>query len=167
MNNNDILRRIRYTFSLGDKAMIDLFKLVDYEVSRNQVVEWLKRDTDPAYKAMDDTQLAAFLNGFIISRRGKKDGPPPVAEKRLDNNIVFRKLRIALNLKDENILEILLLAGRRISKHELSAFFRNPSQQQYRPCQDQILRNFLKGMQLKYHNKKTASEPDPISKPAS
>ncbi len=167
MENNDVLRSIRYTFDFNDDKMIKIFALADHEVSRTEVCDWLKKDDDESFKSIYDKQLAIFLNGFINYKRGKKEGEQPKPEKTLNNNIILRKLKIALNLKDENILEILLLAGRRISKHELSAFFRNPSQQQYRPCQDQILRNFLKGMQLKYHNKKTASEPDPISKPAS
>jgi uncharacterized protein YehS (DUF1456 family) len=60
------------------------------------------------------------------------------------------KLKIALNLKAEDVLEILELAEFRISKHELSAFFRKPGHKHYRECKDQILRNFLQGMQLKY-----------------
>jgi len=62
------------------------------------------------------------------------------------------KLKIALNLKAEDVLEIMELAGFLMSKHELSAFFRKPGHKHYRECKDQILRNFLKGMQLKYRN---------------
>jgi len=76
--------------------------------------------------------------------------PLPEPEQRLTNNIIFRKLKIALNLKAEDILEIMKLAGIRISKHELSAFFRKPDHKNYRECKDQILRNFLKGVQIKY-----------------
>jgi len=152
VNANDILRRIRYTFELSDSKMIEIFGLADYEVTRAQISEWLKKDDDPAYNDLDDNHLAIFLNGFIIEKRGKKEGPPPIAEKRLNNNIVLRKLKIALDLKDDNILEILALADMRISKHELSAFFRKPDQEQFRPCKDQILRNFIHGMQIKYHN---------------
>ena len=152
VNANDILRRIRYTFELSDSKMIEIFGLADYEVTRAQISEWLKKDDDPAYNDLDDNHLAIFLNGFIIEKRGKKEGPPPIAEKRLNNNIVLRKLKIALDLKDDNILEILALADMRISKHELSAFFRKPDQEQFRPCKDQILRSFIHGMQIKYHN---------------
>ena len=60
------------------------------------------------------------------------------------------KLKIALNLKADDVLGILDLANFRISKHELSAFFRRPDHKHYRECKDQILRNFLKGIQLKY-----------------
>jgi uncharacterized protein YehS (DUF1456 family) len=152
MNNNDIIRRIRYIFGFNDSKMIELFGSGCLEVTRAQMSDWLKKDDDPAYQVLHDQEMAGFLNGLIIDKRGKKDEEPPKPEKRLNNNIVFRKLKIALNLKDDDILEILELADLRISKHELSAFFRNPSQDQYRPCKDQILRNFLHGLQLKYHD---------------
>jgi uncharacterized protein YehS (DUF1456 family) len=94
--------------------------------------------------------LSIFLNGLIIEKRGKKEGPQPLPETKLNNNIIFRKLKIALNLKDVDVLDILSLVDLRISKHELSAFFRKPNQSQYRLCKDQILRNFLHGLQKKY-----------------
>ncbi|GMR03473.1 MAG: DUF1456 family protein [Thermodesulfovibrionia bacterium] len=150
MTNNDILRRIRYTFDFNDSKMIAVFGLADCQVTREQISNWLKKDDDPAYQKCSDTHLAIFLNGLINDKRGKKEGPQPESEQRLTNNIIFRKLRIALDLKAEDILEIMDLAGLRISKHELSAFFRRPDHKHYRDCKDQILRNFLKGMQLKY-----------------
>lgn len=150
MNNNDILRSIRYTFDFSDNVMIDLFGLGGETVTRADVSNWLKREDDPDYKGLHDIDLAIFLNGLIIHKRGKKEGDQPVAEKTLNNNMIFRKLKIALNMKDDDILDILSQVDRHISKHELSAFFRNPSQAQYRPCKDQVLRNFLQGIQLKY-----------------
>ena len=153
MNNNDIIRRIRYTFDFNDSKMIEIFSLADHEVTREQISDWLKKEDDPSFQELNDKQLAFFLNGFINDKRGKKETEQPKAEKRLNNNIILRKLKIALNLKDEDILEILDLVDMRISKHELSAFFRNPNQDQYRLCKDQVLRNFLHGMQLKYHGK--------------
>ncbi len=151
MTNNDILRRIRYIFDFSDTKMMAIFGLVDHAVTRGQIGEWLKKDDDPAYQKCSDTQLAIFLNGLINDKRGKKKGPQPEPEKRLTNNIIFRKLKIALNLKAEDVLAILDLADMSISKHELSAFFRRPDHKHYRDCKDQILRSFLKGMQLKYH----------------
>ena len=152
MNNNDILRRIRYTFDFDDSKMIKLFALADYKATREQISDWLKKDEDPAFQKCSDTELAIFLNGLIIDRRGKKDGPQPKPEQRLTNNIIFMKLKIALDLKSEDVLEILNLADVQISKHELSAFFRKPDHKHYRECKDQILRNFLNGMQLKYRD---------------
>lgn len=154
MDNNDILRRLRYAFDISDTKMIETFALGDIKANRSEISDWLKKDIDPAYVPMPDFQLAAFLNGLITDKRGSREGPKPIPERELNNNIIFRKLRIALNLKDNDILEILELAGIKISKHELSAFFRKPSQSQFRECKDQVLRNFLRGMQMKYRENK-------------
>ena len=151
MTNNDILRRLRYIFDINDSKMIAIFGLADKTVSRELISEWLKKDDDPAYKTCNDTDLAIFLNGLINDKRGKKDGPQPTPEKKLNNNIIFRKLKIALNLKEEDTLAILKSADLIVSKHELSAFFRREDHKHYRICKDQILRNFLQGLQLKYH----------------
>ncbi|MGE4545792.1 MAG: DUF1456 family protein [Pedobacter sp.] len=150
MTNNDILRRVRYVFDYSDAKMVEIFGVADYAVTREQISDWLKKEDDPAYKKCNDTQLAIFLNGLIIDRRGKKEGSKPEPEKRLTNNIIFMKLKIALNLKAEDIIEVMALANFRISKSELSAFFRKSDHRHYRDCQDQILRNFLQGLQLKY-----------------
>ncbi len=152
MTNNDVLRRIRYIFDFNDSKMIAVFGLADHQVTRAQISDWLKKDDDPAYQKCSDTQLSIFLNGLNNDKRGKKEGPQPAPEQRLTNNIIFRKLRIALNLKAEDVLEIMDLAGLQISKHELSAFFRRPGHKHYRDCNDQILRNFLTGVQLKYRD---------------
>ena len=150
MSNNDIFRSLRYTFDLNDFLMIEIFGMAGVEVDRPTVSSWLKKDDDEEFKPIYDKDLAAFLNGFIILKRGKKDGQDPLNEKSLSNNQVLRKLKIALNMIDEDMLNILKTAEFRLSKHELSAFFRNPSQSQYRDCKDQVLRNFLRGLQLTY-----------------
>ena len=150
MTNNDVLRRIRYIFDFNDSKMIAIFGLADCKVTRSQISEWLKKDDDPFYQKCSDIQLAIFLNGLINDRRGKKEGQQHEPEKHLTNNIIFTKLKIALNLKAEDVLNIMGMANMRISKHELSAFFRKENHKHYRVCKDQILRNFLKGMQLKY-----------------
>lgn len=150
MTNNDILRRIRYIFDFSDPKMTAIFGLADHPVTREQISGWLKKDDDPEFQACSDTELAVFLNGLIIERRGKKEGVQPEPEQKLNNNIVFRKLKIALDLKAEDILQMLELSDVHISKHELSAFFRKPGHKHYRDCKDQILRNFLNGVQSRY-----------------
>lgn len=149
MQNNDVIRSLRYTFDFGDDQMIKIFSLADLEVTRAEVSDWLKRDDDPEAKPISDFKLAVFLNGLINYKRGKKEGPQPVPESRLTNNQIIRKIKIALQLQTEDIIEILALAGRSMSKHEISAFFRKPDQHQYRLCRDQVLRNFLQGLQKK------------------
>lgn len=150
MTNNDILRRIRFTFNFNDSKMIELFALAGFETNRAEISSWLKKDDDEDYKNLNDKQLASFLNGLIIDKRGKKEGVEMPNESRLNNNLIFRKLKIALNLKDDDIIELLKLVDLRFSKHEISAFFRSQEHQHYRECKDQILRNFLHGLQIKY-----------------
>lgn len=152
MTNNYILRRLRFTFNFNDQKMIQLFALGDLEVSRAQVVAWLKKDDDPDYVRCTDQQFAHFLNGLIIEKRGAKDGAKPKAEYALNNNIIFRKLKIAFNLIDQDILNLLDNAGFNLGKSELTAFFRKPDHRHYRECQDQVLRNFLQGLQMRESN---------------
>ena len=158
MNNNDILRRVRYIFDFNDDKMITLFALADCKVTRAQISDWMKQEDDPTFKKLSDVLLATYLNGLINDKRGKKDGPQPVPEKDLSNNAIFMKLKIALNLQAEDILEIMDLSDFRMSKHELSAFFRKPGHKHYRECKDQILRIFLKGLQMKYRNDEKSDE---------
>ena len=150
MNNNDVLRRLRYTFDLKELDIVDIFTAADDVVSQEQVTSWLKKEEDAGYVEMIDVEMATFLNGFINTKRGKREGPQPVPEKRLTNNAIFMKLRIALNLQAEEILDIMSLAEFNLSKHELSSFFRKPDNRHYCECKDQILRNFLMGLQKRF-----------------
>lgn len=149
MTNNDILRRVRYLFDYGDTKMIAVFKLANYEAKRSDLSAWLRKEDDPLLVKMSDKELATFLNGLIIEKRGKREGPQPEAESFLTNNIILRKLKIALNLKTDDILDLYALVDKNISKHELSAFFRKPDHKSYRPCLDQYLRSFLNALQIK------------------
>lgn len=153
MNPNDILRRIRYTFNFSDKQMMDMFAHADVEVSREQVCAWLKQEESEGYEAIPDVQMATFLNGLINARRGRREGDQPVPEKRLTNNMVMMKLRIALNLQSDDIKAILLETGLNFSNHELTALFRKPGHKHFRTCEDQLLRNFLKGLQMRERGK--------------
>ncbi len=150
MTNNDILRRLRYVFDFNDAKMIAIFALADLDVRRGHIIAWLVKDDDPTFEECKDHMLAAFLNGLINDKRGKKDGTTPKPERQLTNNIILMKLKIALNLQSEDMIEIAQLAGFTLSAHELSSFMRRPGHRNYRECKDQVLRNFLKGLQIKF-----------------
>ena len=153
MTNNDILKRIRYIFDYSDEQMINIFDNAEYKVTRSLVTDWLKNEDHDDFKEIRDDQLAIFLNGLINEKRGKREGEQPKPEKILDNNIILKKLKIALNLKTEDITEAFKLAGQPISPHEVTAFLRNPKQAQYRPFLNQYLRNLFNGLQIKYRTK--------------
>ena len=150
MTNNDVLRRLRFSFDFNDTKIMKLFSEGGYEATRAEISDWMKKDDDPDYINCPDSRMAAFLNGLIIEKRGRREGEQPKPENKLSNNMVFMKLKIALNMKAEDVLEVLSLANFDLGKHELSAFFRKPGHKHYRECKDQVLRNFLKGLQIKH-----------------
>jgi uncharacterized protein YehS (DUF1456 family) len=147
INNNDILRRIRYIFDYSDAVMLSIFELGGYQSNKAELLSWLAREDKPDFVPCEDKKLASFLNGLIIKNRGAKDDQIPEPEEHLNNNIVLRKLRIALELQAEDLLA---LTDYTLSKHELSAMFRRPDHKNYRECQNQFLRNVLDGLQA-YH----------------
>jgi uncharacterized protein YehS (DUF1456 family) len=163
LNNNDVLRRLRYTFNFNDKKMVAIFASAGEVVTREQISQWLKKDNDSDFVALFDTKLAVFLNGFINEKRGKKAGAPPVPEKRLSNNIILTKLKIALNLQAEQIIALLEEVDFRISKPELSAFSRKVDHKHYRECKDQVLRNLLQAIDKNYHVERTEKIVNPAS----
>lgn len=71
----------------------------------------------------------------------------------ITNNDIMKKLRVALKLRDTDIIEILKLADFEISKTELSAFFRREDHENYMPCGDQIVRRFLDGLIIRNRGK--------------
>jgi uncharacterized protein YehS (DUF1456 family) len=160
MTNNDILRRLRYILNIKDTQVIKILALADYQVTLPRVVSWLKKEDEEDYTECTDKDLMAFLNGLITEKRGPKQEKPGADNSKpkiqqlqlMSNNLIFLKLKIAFNLKSEDVLDLMELANYNISSHELSAFFRNKTHRHYRVCKDQILRKFLKGLQLKYRS---------------
>jgi uncharacterized protein YehS (DUF1456 family) len=149
MINNDTLRAIRYMLDLSDARVVDITHLADPEfpLAKEDVQAFLKKDEEPGYVECSNAVLAHFLDGLVIHRRGRDESlPPRPVEKRVTNNVVLKKLRVAFELKDVDMHKILADAGFPISKPELSALFRQPAHKNFRLCGDQLLRNFLKGL---------------------
>jgi len=146
---------VRYIFDFNDPLMLSIFKLGGHEGSKPELATWLTREGEPGFILCDDEKLARFLNGLIIKNRGASSDNTPQCESTLNNNIILRKLKIALNLQTDDLLAMLKLNKFILSKHELSALFRRPDHKNYRECRDQLLRNILNGME-KYYRKKPA-----------
>ncbi|WP_438642367.1 DUF1456 family protein [Plesiomonas sp.] len=149
MINNDVLRSLRYSLQLSIAHMLRIYSHVGLTVSTDTLNGWLKKEDENAFIDCDDNALGAFLDGLILELRGPSphSSTNTVTEKEpLTNNVILRKIRIALQLQDEDMQAILSAAELRISKSELSALFRQKGHKNYRPCGDQFLRNFLKGL---------------------
>lgn len=152
MINNDVLRSIRYMLDLSDIKVVEIAKLTDptFPIEKADVQAFLRKDDDPDFAECKDGVLAHFLDGLVIYCRGRNDSlPPRPVEKRVTNNVVLKKLRVAFELKDVDMHQVFASAGFPISKPELTALFRQPGHTNYRACGDQLLRNFLKGLTLR------------------
>lgn len=155
MNNNDILRRLRYAYDFSDKRTAELCSLDPASteaISATDVRSLLAKEEAAEFKPCSDSQLAAFLDGLIVDRRGLREPAPPVkplpADFRLSKNDILKKLRIAMNFREEDMLNTLAAGGTQLSKSELGALFRKPQHKHYRSCGNQVLRNFIKGLTL-------------------
>ena len=156
MVNNDILRRVRYALNIKDRTMLDIFKYGENLITHEELLNLLKREGEEDFLKCSNKVLEAFLDGLIILKRGKqepKDGKeytPVKITKNNINNIILKKLKIALSLKSDDMLQIFKLAGLELSSSELSAVFRKEDHKNYRVCGDKYIRNFLKGLTIYY-----------------
>ena len=152
MTNNDILRSVRYMLDLSEPKVVEVFKLADVDVEREDVRDFLRIEEDEQYLECDDNTMLNFLNGLVILKRGKNENaaaPDIVSVEKMSNNLVLKKLRVAFELKEELMHEVFSNADYQISKPELSAFFRKKGHDNYRACGDQVLRYFLKGLTIR------------------
>ncbi|NRB25178.1 DUF1456 family protein [Shewanella sp.] len=154
MINNDILRRLRFVFDYQNAKMIKIFAKVNQEVSQELLLNMLKKEEEEGYQPCNDKTMCQFLDGLIIDKRGLREGaeiPEPVSQ--INNNLTFKKLRVALEMREDDIISTLALADFNMSKSELGALFRKPGHKHFKECGDQVLRNFLAGLSVKYRGK--------------
>ena len=156
MTNNDFLRRLRYALNIKDNVMVQIFKKGNIVLTREDVIDYLKKDIDEGFKKLNNNDLIAFLDGLIIQKRGEKEDGTPVPQVKVTknnlNNILLRKLRIALSFKSYDMIKIFKLGGVEISEGELSALFRSEDHKNYKECGDKYIRVFLKGLTEFYRN---------------
>ncbi len=173
MNNNDILIRLRYALDIKDAEMVQIFKLGGIEVTRAEVQKFLTKIKDKSEEEFesnnetnkdnilcDNFRLESFLNGLIIYKRGKQEPRPGQTERppmmikddKSVNNVLLKKLKIALTLTSDDMINILKDTGVIITKGELSALLRKEGHDNYRECGDRFARNFLKGLGVIYRS---------------
>ncbi|MDD2321406.1 MAG: DUF1456 family protein [Geobacteraceae bacterium] len=163
MTNNDLLRRLRYALKLNGVIMAEIFALAGYEIGPADALKFLKKEEEQGFVVCDDTVMTFFLDGLILYKRGRQDNAAFKAQPAaggLTNNLILRKLRIALELNDEAMINILKLAGVVISKSQLSAMFRSVEHRNYKPCGDQFMRNFIRGLTLVPKNAAQKNSPE-------
>lgn len=162
MTNNDILIRLRYALDIKNTDMVKIFKLGGMDFTKDEVLNMLikvndEQEAPEEYNKCNNKMLEAFLNGLITFKRGSQpskpgqaEGAQPISGKESPNNMLLKKVKIALALTSEDMLNILYDGGVNVSKGELGAILRNPSHRNYKECGDRFVRNFLRGLTNKY-----------------
>jgi len=150
MTNNDKLRRLRYALNFTDAEVAAAVTRTGRETTPHRVENWLMREDENGYVEMADITLCRFLDGFIIEKRGPRpDGKAPEPLEFLPNNEILKKLRIALELRDDDMNAVFERAEFVVTKAELGSFFRKEGHRNYRKCPDQVLKKFFLGLSRK------------------
>ena len=150
MTHNDTLRRLRYALNINDAKIAGTILLTGRKTTANEVVNWLKRENEDGYTELSPPLLCRFLDGLIVDKRG----PHPSGKIQeplgfLSNNEILRKLRIALELKEDAMLAVFKRVEFSVTKAELGGFFRKEGHRNHRTCPDQVLKKFIKGLSAK------------------
>lgn len=174
MINNDILIRLRYALDIKDVDMVKIFELGGVAITKEELQKIMVKstisDTDSSEKGVwtnegspcSNSMLESFLNGLIVLKRGKKESDPGEADKQAFlikddkdvNNVVLKKVKIALSLTGEDMLHIFQQGGAQLSNSELSAVLRRQGQRNYKPCGDRYIKVFFKGLTARYRENK-------------
>jgi uncharacterized protein YehS (DUF1456 family) len=161
MTKNDILRRFRYALDISDAGVIEIFRLGGMEIGKAELNNLLRKEEDSGYVECSSAVLNAFLDGLILQKRGPREGgdSQQAAASELNNNLILKKIRIALEMNEDEMLATMKLANVVVSKPELSALFRRKGHKNYKECGDQFLRNFLNGLTMRYREGSFADKP--------
>ncbi|HEY5653478.1 MAG TPA: DUF1456 family protein [Pontiella sp.] len=147
MTKNDILRRVRYALNIDDIKVASIITLTGRTTTADEVTSWLKREDETGYVEISDSILCRFFDGLIIEKRGPHpSGNIPEPLGFLSNNEILKKLRIALELKETDVLNVFKKADFVVTKAELGSFFRTEGHRNYRKCPEQVLRKFIHGL---------------------
>lgn len=147
MTHNDVLRSLRHTLNLHEPKFLEMIRLSGAKITLEEVTAYLKPETDPGYRECPGEALAACLDGLILFKRGRDNTRPFMhTDPRVTNNVVLKKIRVAFELKEADVIGLIAKAGLTVTKGELNSFFRSPDHRNYRMCGDQFLRALLKGL---------------------
>ncbi|NEW60773.1 DUF1456 family protein [Sulfurovum sp. bin170] len=146
MQINDILFKIKTALSLDNETIIKAYALTEYEMGKERLANILKRRQDKGYEEATYEELGIFLDGFVILKRG----PSPKAKSdeavALSNNLMLKKLRIALELKEPELVTLFALADVNLTKRQVGSLFRSEGHKNFKSCSDELFIAFLEGL---------------------
>jgi len=149
---NEILYRIQKALNLTTEEMLEAYKLEAYKMDASHLESLLKRHQDDGFSLATYEELGVFLDGLVTLKRGPSPKKPNDDEAvELTNNLILKKLRIALELKEAETEIIFGLADVELSKQQLASLFRKEGHKNFRACSDELLMAFLDGLNEFYY----------------
>ncbi len=154
MLTNEPIRAIRYAFAMKNNEVRELVAAGGGDLSQPDALAILKKEDDEGFLEAAPELVHQFLDGLILKKRGPSDRPAPkIDTSKISNNMILRKIRIAFEMRDTDVLATLRKTGFNMSKAELGAMSRRKGHPQYMECGDQFLRNFFRGFVIEHRKK--------------
>ena len=151
VSTNEILYRIQKALNLSMENMIEIYKLESYEMSETHLDALLKRRLDKGFMLCSYEELGVFLDGLVTFKRGPSPKKSTDEVVELTNNLILKKLRIALELKEAETEIIFGLADIELTKQQLASLFRKENHKNFKPSSDELLMAFIEGLDEFYY----------------
>lgn len=158
ISTNEILYRIQKALNLSQEDMLKAYELENYTMTATHMEDLLKRRQQKGFMLCSYEELGVFLDGLVTLKRGpspKKSESNEKAESdevvELTNNLILKKLRIALELKEAQTEIIFGLAEIELTKQQLASLFRKEGHKNFKPCSSDLLMAFIEGLDEFYY----------------
>lgn len=153
MQTNDILFKLKTALSLENEQIIEAYKLANFEMTEARLVSIMKRRQDKGFEQATFEELGVFLDGLVLLKRGPSDkvaNEDDVVE--LTNNLILKKVRVAMELKEPELVILFALAEVELTKRQIGSLFRKEGTKNFKACSDELLNTFLVGLDEFYYD---------------
>lgn len=146
MDTNEIIYKIKKALSLSDTDILKAYELESYTMSTEHLASLLTKRQEKSFKECSFEELGVFLDGLVTLKRGPSPKKDEDAIVELTNNLILKKLRIALELKEPETEIVFGLGEVELSKQELKSLFRKAGHKNFKECSDELLMAFIDGL---------------------
>lgn len=151
IRTNEVLYRLQKALQLSLEEMLEIYRLEAYPMEESYLISLLKRRQDKGFMLCSYEDLGLFLDGLVTLKRGPSPQKKCDEAVELTNNLILKKLRIALELKEAETEIIFGLADVNLTKQQLSSLFRKEGHKNFKPCSNELLLAFLDGLDEFYY----------------
>ncbi len=151
ISTNDILYRIQKALNLTREEILEAYKLEAYEMNPSHLESLLKRRQEKGFMLCSYEELGVFLDGLVTLKRGPSPRRNADEVVELTKNLILKKLRIALNLKESDTEIIFGLGDVKLSKQQMASLFRKEGHKNFKACSDELLIAFIEGLDEFYY----------------